>query len=37
MASMNVDARESVCGKCGYIVKGLATLTCPECGLARSM
>src|SRR5437868_14823886 len=20
------------CGKCGYIVRGIATLTCPECG-----
>lgn len=29
---MNLNPRESVCGKCGYIVKGLATLTCPECG-----
>jgi rRNA maturation endonuclease Nob1 len=23
---------EGRCGKCGYIVKGLPTLTCPECG-----
>jgi class 3 adenylate cyclase len=29
---MPLNARESVCGKCGYIVKGLTTLTCPECG-----
>ena len=29
---MDPNARESVCGKCGYIVKGLSTLTCPECG-----
>lgn len=24
--------RESVCGKCGYVVSGLPTFTCPECG-----
>jgi class 3 adenylate cyclase len=23
---------ESACGKCGYLVKGLTTFTCPECG-----
>ena len=23
---------ESHCGKCGYIVRGLTTFTCPECG-----
>ncbi|MGA2500705.1 MAG: hypothetical protein ABSH20_23450, partial [Tepidisphaeraceae bacterium] len=23
---------QSVCGKCGYIVLGLPTFTCPECG-----
>ena len=29
---MNPSNGESVCGKCGYIVKGLTTLNCPECG-----
>ncbi len=24
--------QEPVCGKCGYLVKGLTTFTCPECG-----
>ncbi len=24
--------REPSCGKCGYLVKGLPTFTCPECG-----
>ncbi len=24
--------KESVCGRCGYIVHGLTTFTCPECG-----
>ncbi len=23
---------DPVCGKCGYIVRGISTLTCPECG-----
>jgi hypothetical protein len=23
---------ESTCGRCGYVVKGLTTFTCPECG-----
>ena len=23
---------EPVCGKCGYIVRGLPTVICPECG-----
>ena len=23
---------EPACGKCGYCVRGLPTLTCPECG-----
>ena len=25
-------AADPTCGKCGYIVKGLTTFTCPECG-----
>ncbi len=24
--------REPVCGRCGYIVRGVAELKCPECG-----
>src|SRR5258708_424025 len=31
-ATVRKPAAEPTCGKCSYIVKGLTTFSCPECG-----